>query len=285
MPLVTLYGAVAAAVWWGGWRPGLFAAVIGLVACEVLFVQPRGTIDFYTPGSAIGAVAYLVTCSVIIGFGDVMRRAQASTREQREVLRITLASIGDAVITTDLRGRVTYMNAVAEELTAWSRAEATGEPLERVFPVIDEATRIPIKNLAQRVMREGGVAGLENHSVLIRRDGSERAIDDSASPIRDEREQVSGCVLIFRDVADRREAERRSAAELAAASLLASIVTSSHDAIVSKSIEGVDPDLEPWRGATVRLDVRASGRSQHLAHHPAGSTERGGRNSGAPARG
>ena len=85
------------------------------MACQYLFVEPRGVLDFCRPGHVIGAVAYLATCSVIIGFGDVMRRAQASPREQREVLRITLASIGDAVITTDLRGRVTYMNAVAGE--------------------------------------------------------------------------------------------------------------------------------------------------------------------------
>ena len=142
------------------------------------------------------------------------------------------------------------MNAVAENLTAWGRAEATGEPLERVFSVVDEATRQPIENLAQRVMREGGVVGLANHSVLIRRDGSERAIDDSAAPIRDEREQVSGCVLVFRDVADRRELERRSAAELAAASLLASIVTSSDDAIVSKTLDGI---IQTWNDGAEHL--------------------------------
>ena len=94
--------------------------------------------------------------------------------------------------------------------------------------MIDEATRQPIPNLAQRVLREGVVVGLDNHSLLIHQDGSERPIDDSAAPIRDERDQVSGCVLIFRDVAARRQEERRSAAEFARASLFASIVSSSH---------------------------------------------------------
>ena len=84
LPLVTLYGAVAAAVWWGGWRPGLFAAVVGGLACQYLFVPPRGVLDFSGPGVAIGTVAYLATCTVLIGFGHLMRRAQFAAYEQRE---------------------------------------------------------------------------------------------------------------------------------------------------------------------------------------------------------
>jgi PAS domain S-box-containing protein len=155
------------------------------------------------------------------------------------VLRVTLTSIGDAVIATDLRGRVSYMNAVAGDLTGWSPADAAGAPLDRIFRVVNEATREAVENPALRALREGVVVGLANHSLLIRRDGSEVAIDDSAAPIRNDRDEVTGCVLIFRDVANRRLVERKTAAELAAASLLASIVTSSHDAIVSKSLDGI----------------------------------------------
>jgi len=239
VPYVTLYGAIAATAWWGGWRPAGFAALVGLYACLLLFVPPRGELGLHEPANAIGAGTYLLTCALIIGFAQTMRRAQRAAREQGEILRITLASIGDGVITTDLRGRVGYLNDVAERLTGWTRAEAAGLPLERVFTVVSEATHEPIENPALRALRKGMIVGLANHSLLIRRDGSEVAIDDTASPIRDERNQVTGCVLIFRDVAIRRQSERQSAQELAAASLLASIVTSSHDAIVSKSLDGI----------------------------------------------
>ena len=105
-------------------------------------------------------------------------------REQRERLRTTLASIGDAVITTDTEGRVTYLNAVAESLTGWTNAEAVGQPLDAVFRIVNEQTRQPVENPATRALREGVVVGLANHTVLIAKDGTERPIDDSAAPIR-----------------------------------------------------------------------------------------------------
>jgi K+-sensing histidine kinase KdpD len=83
LPLVTLYGAVAAAAWWGGWRPALFAAVIGGVFCEYWFHEPRGELHLSEPRVAIGLGAYLITCAVVVGFAEVMRRAQRASREQR----------------------------------------------------------------------------------------------------------------------------------------------------------------------------------------------------------
>src|SRR5262245_20960557 len=150
--------------------------------------------------------------------------------DQRERFRVTLASIGDAVITTDTEGRVTYLNAVAESLTGWRAREARGEPLDSVFRVVDEKTRQPLPNPAVRALREGAVIGLANRSVLVGRDGVERPIDDSAAPIQDERGRVSGCVLVFRDVSARRRWEKDEAGRLLSARLLASIVESSDDA-------------------------------------------------------
>jgi len=128
--------------------------------------------------------------------------------EQREWLRVTLSSIGDAVITTDTKGSITYLNPVAVSLTGWTQEEAAGIPLELVFKIINEETRQTVENPATRALREGLVVGLANHALLIAKDGTERAIDDSAAPIRNANGEVAGVVLVFRDVTDRREAER-----------------------------------------------------------------------------
>src|SRR5688572_12997186 len=134
------------------------------------------------------------------------RRAEEALRKQSEWLRITLASIGDAVISTDAEGRVTFMNAVAEGLTGWSQAEATGRPLSEVFHIVNERTREPVENPVLRALREDTVVGLANHTVLIARDGTERPIDDSAAPMRDEGGTLIGVVLVFRDVSERKRA-------------------------------------------------------------------------------
>jgi PAS domain S-box-containing protein len=124
-----------------------------------------------------------------------------------EWLRVTLASIGDAVITTDPNGAITFMNAVAESLTGWKLQEARGMSLDLVFKIVNEETRRTVENPATRAMREGIVVGLANHTVLIAKDGTERCIDDSAAPIRNERGEVIGVVLLFRDVTERRKAD------------------------------------------------------------------------------
>jgi PAS domain-containing protein len=94
-----------------------------------------------TIGNLIGLLPYLVTCSLIIAFGEAVRRAEQRANEQRELLRITLHSIGDAVITTDVEGRVTSMNAAAESLTGWMKSDGVGRPLDAVFRIVNEDTR------------------------------------------------------------------------------------------------------------------------------------------------
>jgi PAS domain S-box-containing protein len=137
-----------------------------------------------------------------------VRRAERLAREQGELLRVTLSSIGDAVIATDTRGGITFLNPVAQHLTGWSPEEAGGKLLGEVFRAVNEKTRRPVENPAERVLREGVVVGLANHTVLIARDGTERPIDDSAAPIRDADGKVVGAVMIFRDISERRRTER-----------------------------------------------------------------------------
>lgn len=148
-----------------------------------------------------------------------MVQSAAEVHGQRELLRATLASIGDGVIATDRSGRVTSLNRVAESLTGWSNAEAFGRPLEEVFRIISESYRQPIENPAARVLRDGIAVSVAEPALLRSRDGSERSIDDSASPILDARQKIVGAVLIFRDVVERRRTERmhRFLAEASAA--------------------------------------------------------------------
>ncbi len=250
LPFVTLFGAVAAAVWVGGWRAAALVAVLGYLAVHLLFIPPRGLLEIGTFANKVGLVAYLFTCALIVAIGEAMRTAEDRAAERRERLLVTLRSIGDAVVTTDVEGRVTDLNPVAEDLTGWTQAEARGQPLDAVFRIVNEDTRRTVENPATRALREGTVVGLANHTLLIHKDGTERPIDDSAAPIRDAAGHVTGCVLIFRDVTVQRGVERDKASQLLTARLLAAIVESSDDAIISKSLEGV---IQSWNAGAARI--------------------------------
>jgi PAS domain S-box-containing protein len=250
LPFVTLFGAVAAAVWAGGAMPAVLASVGGYLSCNYLFISPRGTVALFDAGNIVGLGAYLFTCALIILIGQAVRAAQARAAERGELMRVTLASIGDAVITTDSEGHITSLNVVAERLTGWTRRDAIGQPLDAVFRIVNEDTREPVPNPARKALREGVAVGLANHTLLIARDGRERSIDDSAAPIRGDDGATSGSVLVFRDITERRKAEREEAVRLMAARQLASIVESSDDAIVRKSLDGI---IQSWNAGAERL--------------------------------
>jgi len=124
--------------------------------------------------------------------------------DERERAQVTLNSIGDAVMSTDVWGQVTYLNTVAENLTGWSREEAAGHGLEEVFQIIDATTRKPLQSPMQVAIHENKTACLPPNCVLIRRDGHEAAIEDSTAPIHDRRGQITGAVMVFHDVSTAR---------------------------------------------------------------------------------
>jgi two-component system cell cycle sensor histidine kinase/response regulator CckA len=128
-------------------------------------------------------------------------------KESERWLDATLRSIGDAVVATDERACVRFMNPVAEGLTGWKRKEALGEDLRQVFHIVNEETGAIAENPVTKVIREGTVVGLANHTLLIARDGTEIPIDDSAAPIRDDKGEITGVVLVFRDITERKQAE------------------------------------------------------------------------------
>lgn len=171
------------------------------------------------------------------------KQIEDSLRRQSQILEVTLASIGDAVIVTDVQGRVTFLNSVAASLTAWPEGEAQGRLLTEIFPIINERTRHPVENPVAKVLQTGTIVGLANHTTLLARDGREIPIDDSAAPIRLADGQMFGVVLIFRDITEQRRAEHARA-------WLAAIIESSDDAIVSKTLDG---RVTSWNPGAVRL--------------------------------
>lgn len=187
-------------------------------------------------GNAIGA-------STIIRDISEQKQSIEQLRIERDRLRVTLASIGDAVIVTDSRGFIDFLNAVAERLTGWTQQEAKGKPLESVFCIVNETTRQRVESPASVAMREGIVVGLANHTLLISKDGVEVAIDDSAAPIRDSSGRVLGVVLVFRDVTSVRAVD-------VFRERLSAIVESSDDAIVGKDLNG---RITSWNKGAERI--------------------------------
>lgn len=163
--------------------------------------------------------------------------------QQKEQLRVTLASIGDAVIVTDTNGNVTFLNAVAAALTGWRLEEANGRPLESVFRIVNEETKELTQSPIGRVLREKTVVGLANHTALVARDGRWIPIEDTAAPIMTEDGPLTGAVLVFRDVTETRRA-------IEARLRLAAIVESSNDAIIGESLEGL---IVSWNKGAERL--------------------------------
>ncbi|MCW5314324.1 EAL domain-containing protein [Nostoc sp. KVJ3] len=140
---------------------------------------------------------------------SLRKQMEEALFHEKELAQVTLHSIGDAVITTDAMGKIEYFNPVAEMLTGWNQQEAQGLPLIEVFRIFHETTREPAENPVEKALKSGQIVGLANHTVLMTRDDSEIAIDDSAAPIRDRYNQIVGAVMVFHDVTQNRNLSRQ----------------------------------------------------------------------------
>lgn len=203
--------AVLISAYIGGLGPGLLAALLATLISTYFFLPPRYSFAI----TQLSTLARLLSFALVaLGIGSLvgmLRRAEREAFERQSRWESTLLSIGDAVITADIQGHVTFLNPVAERLTGWIAAEAYGRNLDTVFRIIREDTREPAENPVVRALREGVVVGLANHTLLIARDGSERPIDDCAAPICDQHNTVRGAVLVFRDIAKERRRQSKQA--------------------------------------------------------------------------
>jgi two-component system cell cycle sensor histidine kinase/response regulator CckA len=157
----------------------------------------------------VAAVAFIVRQRNLKAHYRALYRSEANLNKALKRHRITLNAIGDAVISTDAKGRVDLMNPVAEALTGWPQAEAHGRKLQEVFPIVNEHTRAPVEDPVAKVLMEGTVVGLANHTLLVARDGNEIPIADSGSPIRDEEGNTIGVVLVFKDQSSERQYQKK----------------------------------------------------------------------------
>jgi PAS domain S-box-containing protein len=206
--------------------------------------RSRGTYAFSMFTEIAAGVLALLLFGAFVWYLDrglaARQRDAAILHDQREWFRTTLASIGDGVIATDTQGKVTFLNTVAQTLTGWRESDALGTPLETMFKIINEKTRQTIENPVAMVLREGVIAGLANHTVLISKTGTECPIEDSAAPIRDEEGAIIGVVLVFHSVSDRRQAE----------SELKKSVQRFH--LTADAVDGIIYDVDVARGTAHR---------------------------------
>jgi len=193
--------AMIASAWYLGLGPGLLIAILLELTLDY-FTRPSPTFR-----SGIIIFNRMVLFTSVVWFASSRRTAQQRLVEQKESLRVTLASIGDAVIATDDKGVITFINPVAEQLTGWTAADAAHQPIDRIFKVINESSRESIPSPFETIKAKGNIVGLANHTVLITKDGREVPIEDSGAPIKDPRGNVIGVIIVFHDVTARRQAE------------------------------------------------------------------------------
>jgi len=192
----------------------LLAAVAIMVLSELCFTLYSSVTDIFNlMGHAYKVLAYVFIYRAVFvsSVQEPYRRLRQSEQhvwQEKERAQVTLISIGDGVITTDEKGLIEYLNPVAEKLSGWNCIDAQGMPLSRIFNVINEYTRAVVENPVEECLRSGEVVALANHTILIRQDGSEISIEDSAAPIRSRNGAIIGAVLVFHDVTERQEARK-----------------------------------------------------------------------------
>jgi len=185
--------------WYGGLRPGLMASILSAAACSLIFTKHPAPV-------ALGVDDLLRLATFMIGtlfVSSLMmgrRQAEEAALNAKKQLTITLKSIGDAVITTDARGRITFMNQIAQSLTGWRPDEANGREIDELFRIVDGETGAEVETVVTRVLRDNVVVGVGGPVFMVTRDGSTMPVDQIATPMRDHLGQINGIVLVLRSI-------------------------------------------------------------------------------------
>jgi PAS domain S-box-containing protein len=243
VPYITFFPAVFVTAIFARFTPTLLAVLLSDLAAALWVIPPTNSLLPNTGTAAVGMAFFTFFGVAVALLAEQMHRKSDQLEQERERFSVTLSSIGDGVIVVDELSRVTFLNAVAEQLTGWSRDVAEGAPLESIFKVANEQTCQITENPVDKLMREETPSVDVKHNLLIRKDGSTLAINDSAAPIRHSNGEKVGVVLVFRDVTQQRESQL-------AAGRLAALVESSEDAILGQTFEGVITD---WNSGAERL--------------------------------
>jgi PAS domain S-box-containing protein len=200
-PTLLIIAVMIASAWYLGRGPGLLVAFAFELAIDY-FTRPPLTFG-------AGAVIFnrVLLFASVVWFASSRRGAERRLRQQREWLQVTLSSIGDAVIATDVKGSINFINPAAEALTGWTTAQAAGKPLAEVFRLHDDGSRAPTGSVMSVIGQGRGGNGFADHTVLVTRDGGEVSVEESAAPIRDADGKTVGEIVVFRDVSERRRAD------------------------------------------------------------------------------
>jgi PAS domain S-box-containing protein len=201
------FPAVMFSAWYGGLGPGLLATALAALHSATYLLPPALTVQVTGAADVLSLVIFILIGIFISALNESARREKAAAQLAGQQLRVTLGSIGDAVVATDREGRVTFMNAVASSLTGWSLRDARGRPVAEVIRLINEETREPVETPIARALRERHTVGLPAQTLLVARDGTERPIDDSSAPMLTSGGELTGAVLVFQDISERREKE------------------------------------------------------------------------------
>lgn len=210
-PFLLFLGAVLFAAWFGGIGPGLLATTLAAVAAVHFFITPFGS-QRGAGGPDLRLVQFLFEGGFVSLLSGLRRRSSAEAYRRAEELRVTLASIGDGVVTADSNGHVAFLNPVAEAMTGWTAAEASRRPTTTVLRLIDEKTRGAAECPCARVLAEGAPSG-GRCAILVARDGTERSVEGVCDPIRAPDGLLLGVVMVLRDTTERRRAGAQLEAE------------------------------------------------------------------------
>jgi PAS domain S-box-containing protein len=241
----------------GGIGPGVTATGVAVLLANYFLLPASNAFTSSRPINLLQTVALLSAGALVSILSEALRRARHRADVGRRLHAVTLASIGDAVITTDLDGRIAFLNAEAERLSGWTQREAAGRPVGTIAHLQDEITRAPVDDLVRHALQPGDASAMIVHAVLRARGGREWTVDVSTAPIREPDGRVLGVVFVLRDCTERSLAEGTRAH-------LAAIVESSDDAIVSQTLEG---RITSWNGGAERLFGRSAEEAIGAASH------------------